>query len=108
MTAYAIIHLRTLTMGPPIVEYLERIDATLEPFGGRFLVHGAEIDVREGDWPGKAVVLAFPDVERARGWYESPAYRDILPLRTGNSTSDVIFVEGVPDEYRAPDLLAGH
>jgi uncharacterized protein (DUF1330 family) len=27
-------------MGPSIVEYLQRIDVTLEPFAGRFMVHG--------------------------------------------------------------------
>ncbi len=34
MTAYAVAHMRRVTMGPAIVEYLERIDATLAPFGG--------------------------------------------------------------------------
>jgi uncharacterized protein (DUF1330 family) len=38
MPAYAVADLRDVTMGPPIVEYLQRIDATLEPFNGRFLV----------------------------------------------------------------------
>lgn len=38
MTAYAVAHMRQVTMGPQIVEYLQRIDATLEPFrGGAFL-----------------------------------------------------------------------
>ena len=40
MPVYAVAHMRQVTMGPPIVEYLERIDATLAPFGGRFVVHG--------------------------------------------------------------------
>jgi uncharacterized protein (DUF1330 family) len=40
MAAYALAHLRRVTMGPPIVEYLQRIDATLTPFNGRFIVHG--------------------------------------------------------------------
>ena len=48
MPAYAVAHMRQVTMGPPIVEYLERIDATLAPFGGRFLVHGGKPEVVEG------------------------------------------------------------
>ena len=32
MTAYAVAHMRQATMGPQIVEYLRKIDATLEPF----------------------------------------------------------------------------
>ena len=45
MPAYAVAHMRQATMGPAIVEYLERIDATLAPFGGRFLVHGGAAEV---------------------------------------------------------------
>ena len=33
-----------------IIEYLERIDVTLAPFGGRFRVHGARPEVLEGEW----------------------------------------------------------
>jgi uncharacterized protein (DUF1330 family) len=36
MSAYAIAHVRQVTMRSAIVEYLERIDATLAPFGNRF------------------------------------------------------------------------
>ena len=39
--AYGVALLQDVRMGPPIVEYLERIDATLAPYGGRFIVHGA-------------------------------------------------------------------
>jgi uncharacterized protein (DUF1330 family) len=56
MTAYAIAHLWSVDMGPDIVRYLERIDATLEPFGGRFVVHGGPADVREGELPGNVIV----------------------------------------------------
>ncbi|MEU1629780.1 DUF1330 domain-containing protein [Streptomyces sp. NPDC020096] len=106
MTAYAIIHVRKIAMSPPIVEYLERIDATLQSFDGRFLAHGGDVDVREGDWPGTAVVLAFPDLDRARAWYTSAAYQEILPLRTANSESDLVFIQGVSAEHRATELLA--
>ena len=40
--AYAIAHLRTPQFNDDVLDYLERIQATLDPFGGRFLVHGAE------------------------------------------------------------------
>jgi uncharacterized protein (DUF1330 family) len=106
MPAYAAACLRNVAMGPEIAEYLQRIDATLEPFGGRFLIHGGPTDVLEGSWPGDLIVIAFPDRDRARGWYASPAYRQILPLRTGNSEGDVVILEGVPDGHRATDILA--
>lgn len=106
MNAYAIAHLRTVQVGPDIVRYLERIDATLEPFGGRFLVHGNPPEVREGEWPGHVIVIQFPDRERATAWYESPEYQEILPLRTDNAEGTAILVDGVAPGYRAIDSLA--
>jgi uncharacterized protein (DUF1330 family) len=107
MTAYAIAHLRNVAMGAEIVEYLQRIDATLEPFGGRFLVHGGEVEVREGEWAGDLIMIEFPDLDRARAWYASAAYQDILRLRADNSEADVIFARGVSDGHRATDVLSG-
>jgi uncharacterized protein (DUF1330 family) len=77
------------------------------PFEGRFLVHGAEPEVLEGPWADNTVVIVFPDRERAHGWYHSPAYQEILPLRTENSESAAIIVEGVPEDYRAADFARG-
>ncbi|CAN7321280.1 DUF1330 domain-containing protein [Mesorhizobium amorphae] len=105
MTAYAVAHMRQATLGPEIVEYLHKIDATLEPFGGRFLVHGGAVEVVENTWPGHLIVIEFPDRDRIRGWYNSPAYQAILPLRTENSQSDVIFVDGVEHPHKATDVL---
>ncbi|HXV93759.1 MAG TPA: DUF1330 domain-containing protein [Pseudonocardia sp.] len=106
MTAYAVAHLREVDMGPEIVEYLRRIDATLAPYGGRFLVHGARPEVREGVFHGDLVVIAFPRLELARAWYDSPAYRAILPLRAEHSAGAVFLVDGVGPQHRATDVLA--
>jgi uncharacterized protein (DUF1330 family) len=107
MTAYGVAHLRKVAMGPAIVEYLRRIDETLQPFGGRFIVHGGRAEVLEGDWPGDLIVIEFPDRDHARAWYASPAYQEILRLRTDNAEGDVILVDGVPASHRATDVLAG-
>jgi uncharacterized protein (DUF1330 family) len=37
--------------------------------------------------------------------HKSDAYQQILPLRTGNSQSDVIVVDGVGRIHRATDIL---
>ncbi|TSE12862.1 DUF1330 domain-containing protein [Mesorhizobium intechi] len=105
MTAYAIAHMRQVTMGPQIVEYLHKIDATLEPFGGRFLVHGGDVEVIENDWPGNLIIIEFPDRRHVREWYDSPAYQAILSLRTDNSDSDVVFADGVEHPHKATDVL---
>ncbi|MGC9664962.1 DUF1330 domain-containing protein [Planosporangium sp. 12N6] len=99
MPAYAIAHLRNPRPHPEIVEYLERIQATLNPYRGRFLVHGAGVEVLEGDWPGTIVIIEFPGMAEARSWYESPGYQEILPLRTRNIDGEAILVEGVESGY---------
>ncbi|MFZ3395345.1 DUF1330 domain-containing protein [Rhodococcus sp. 7Tela_A2] len=79
MTAYAVAHLRSVDYGDAIAEYLTKIDDTVRAFDGRFLVHGTDPHVLEGEWPGHLVLIEFPDLERARGWYDSPEYQEILP-----------------------------
>ncbi len=106
MTAYAVAHLTDADLNDEIVQYLQRIDATLEPFGGQFLIHGARAQVLEGSWPGDAILVSFPDLAAARAWYDSPAYQEILPLRLRNSAGSVILVEGVTLPHAAPDILA--
>lgn len=105
MTAYAIAILKDVRMGPPVVEYLQRIDATLAPYDGRFAVHGGEARVLEGTDPGTVIVLEFPDRSRAEGWYASAAYQEILPLRTENSAGTALIVDGVGRDHRATDVL---
>lgn len=68
MSTYAVARLRDVAIGPDIVAYLERIDATLAPFGGRFVVHGGPYEVLEGEFTGDLVIIAFPDRERAQSW----------------------------------------
>jgi uncharacterized protein (DUF1330 family) len=106
MPAYAIAQLNDVQLGAEIADYLLRIDASLEPFQGRFLIHGAEPEVVEPGWAGHIVVIAFPDMDAAKGWYGSPAYQAILPLRTRNSNSTAFLVEGTKDGYQAKDLVA--
>ncbi|MEV5749531.1 DUF1330 domain-containing protein [Actinoallomurus sp. NPDC052308] len=106
MAGYAIAHLHDVDPGPGIVEYLERIDATLEPYGGRFIIHGAKPDVREGDWSGDLIVIEFPDLQAAQAWYGSAAYREIIPLRADNSRGVLLLIDGVDRDHRATDVLA--
>lgn len=106
MTAYAVAHLTSVEMGPAIAAYLEAIDATLAPFGGRFVIHGGRPEVLEGDWSGDLIVIAFPDPARAAAWYGSPAYQAILPLRRDHSRGACFLIEGVDESHRASDILA--
>lgn len=105
MSAYAVAHLRKMTVTREIVDYLRQIDSTLEPYNGLFLVHGKKAEVVEGEFPGYLIIIEFPDIEQARAWYHSETYQQIVPLRSNNSEGYVILVDGVPENYQALDLL---
>jgi uncharacterized protein (DUF1330 family) len=107
MAAYGIGLLHDVDLGPEIVEYLERIDGTLAPHGGRFVVHGGEQTLLEGDSSAVVVVIEFPDRAAADAWYRSDAYQAILPLRTEHSRSVVWILDGVESGHRATDVLDG-
>ncbi|MFC8509791.1 DUF1330 domain-containing protein [Streptomyces sp. NPDC057411] len=101
MTAYAIGNLHPKpVLDEEVFVYMERIQDTLDPFGARFLVHGRPTrEVREGEWPGALVIIGFPTYEDARGWYDSAAYRALVPLRTRHMAGDVLLIDGVPEGY---------
>jgi uncharacterized protein (DUF1330 family) len=105
MTAYAVGLLRDVAMGPDIVAYLQQIEATLAPFGGRFLIHGGPMEALEGSPEADLIVIAFPDLGAARGWYASPAYQAILPLRQFNAQGCVFLIQGVSADHKATDIL---
>jgi uncharacterized protein (DUF1330 family) len=68
MTAYALAHLHNPNPHPEVIDYIERIQATFDPYGGCFIVHGPEVvDVREREWPGTVVIIEFPGIDHARG-----------------------------------------
>lgn len=99
MTAYAIANLHNPSPHPDVAEYIERIPGTFEPYGGRFLVHATPHEVMEGSWDGAVVVIGFPSIEQARAWWDSPAYREIAPLRSRHIDGDIVLVAGVPEDY---------
>ncbi len=105
MTTYAVAHLRQVDLNSQIIDYIEMIDATLAPYRGRFLVHGATPTVLEGSWPGDLIVLAFPNRQQALAWYHSSDYQAILPLRRNNSEGDVILIDGVSEHHKSTDIL---
>lgn len=103
---YALAYLRDVDFNEDIVTYLQLIDATLDAYGGRFVVHGGDLHPVEGEWTGVLVVIEFPGTQAALDWYASPGYQEILPLRTRNTHSMATVVDGVPAGYRAADGLA--
>jgi uncharacterized protein (DUF1330 family) len=80
-----------------IQKYGEKVPGTLVPFNGHyhFLVAGAKPQALDREPPKGIVVIAFDSAEKAREWYDSPAYEAIKPIRLSSSRGRMFIVEGV-------------
>ena len=95
MAAYFMVQLQ-VTDRERFKEYAAKVPATVEKFGGRYLVRGGEYEVMEGEWPQRRhVVLEFPSMEQARAWYDSDDYAPLKALRFSASQGSGILIEGV-------------
>ena len=76
--------------------YRREVPASLEPYGGRFVVRGGDFEVVEGDWqPRRLVIIAFPDADARRQWYDSEFYQEIAKRRWQAADTNVVFVDGL-------------
>jgi uncharacterized protein (DUF1330 family) len=76
-------------------DYGQRVPATLNQYGGRFLVRGGKIEKLKGDEPkGPVVVLAFDSVDQARRWASSQEYGALIPTRDKAADARLFIVEG--------------
>jgi uncharacterized protein (DUF1330 family) len=94
MKAYVIGDIE-VTDQKPYDEYRGQVLATIEKYGGRFLVRGGRTDAVEGGWqPKRLVILEFPSFEQAQKWYRSPEYAPLITLRQKGAKGRLVIVEG--------------
>ena len=76
--------------------YVEKALPTIGAHGGRVVAFDETPEVVEGtvDFP-RTVIVEFPDREAFRGWYDSPEYQAILPLRLDSTPGTLIVAKGV-------------
>lgn len=76
-------------------EYRKLVGPSLQKYNGKFLVRGGKVEMIEGSWnPKRLVVCEFESMARAREWYESPEYAKAKEVALKNATRNLIFVEG--------------
>ena len=75
--------------------YTAMVPATIEKYGGRYVVRGTPCHALEGEWPEcRRVLLEFPTTEAARKWWDSPEYEKAKALRRTNSNGRLLLLEG--------------
>jgi uncharacterized protein (DUF1330 family) len=96
MPAYVIASVTEAWDQDALVEYRERNTEVVAKHGGRFVARGGRLEILEGDYaPVRVVIIEFPDLGAARGWYESADYAPLRELRAGASKTDIYVVEGL-------------
>ena len=78
-------------------EYRSQVPATLVPWGGELVFRGTKV----AEWAGEnrhpeTVVIRFPSLEAAQGWFESPAYQWLIPLRQQAADVDLLVYDNQP------------
>ena len=85
----------TITDPKKYQKYASETENIIKEFGGRYLVRGGTQSVAEGAPPGnRDVVVEFDSLEKAKEFYHSKEYAEIIDIRKQNSTGYILLVEG--------------
>jgi uncharacterized protein (DUF1330 family) len=77
-------------------QYKKLSTLAMQAHGAELCVRGGAVQVLEGDWtPKRVVLLKFPSVEKARAFYDSPEYAAARQAREGAAVMRMVLIEGV-------------
>jgi uncharacterized protein (DUF1330 family) len=95
MSAYVVVEVEVLDQ-ERYETYKRLVPPSIAAYGGRFLVRGGAVEILEGTWsPKRLVILEFPSVERAKAWWSSTEYEEAKALRQRVARTQMIVVEGL-------------
>ena len=75
--------------------YVERNTPVVNTYGGRFLVRGGKTTAMDGEPPKRVVIIAWENEDKAKAWYTSAAYKEIIPIRDKAAKFRGFIAEGV-------------
>jgi uncharacterized protein (DUF1330 family) len=78
--AYVITHTEVIDQAA-FNEFASKSPSAMQALGGKYLVRGGKVIALEGDAPKRVIVTAFDSVEKAQAWSNSPAWKELQPLR---------------------------
>ena len=94
MPVYLIIDL-TIIDEDAYADYIARVPAVMEQYGGRYLVRTSQVSTLAGGWqPERIIVVEFDEAEQVQAFYASPEFQELAPLREQCISARIILVEG--------------
>jgi uncharacterized protein (DUF1330 family) len=95
MSAYLIFTRDHTLDARELATYAAQVPATLAGHESKVLaLYGAHEDLEGASTEG-TVILEFPSVEAAKGWYDSAAYREVRQHRFKGGSYRVTLVQGI-------------
>jgi uncharacterized protein (DUF1330 family) len=105
MSAYLVVHLE-VTNWDGFRAYQQGIRSTIKPFGG-WVLAASPATMLEGDaFPNQNVIIRFPTQAHVQRWWDSQAYKEIIPLRLENSAgpAQACLLPGLDGDVEIPAL----
>ena len=95
MSAYLIVRLE-ITDEEKMKSYREVTPAILKKYNGVFIARDNNVTTLEGKKESRRVVIMeFPSMEKAQGFYNSSEYQEAMKLREGGADVEFIALEGI-------------
>ena len=95
MTVYAVFTREKTNDQAEMDAYQSKVRPTFDGHEHKVLArYGAHEDVEGAPTEG-TVIIEFPNMQAAKGWYESPAYQEVVKHRFAGATYHAILIEGV-------------
>lgn len=95
MTAYVVFTREKTTDAAELKLYGEQAPAAREGHALTPLAFYGPLETLEGPEPEGCVILSFPSVAEAHGWYDSPTYQAAREHRLKGADYRVFIVEGI-------------
>ena len=95
MSAYLIVDI-DLRDSKRYETYKQAVPKLIEKHGGEYLVRGGDVEIMEGTWePRRLVICRFPGRQAIRELFDDPEYQPLKALRQEVASSNIVAVEGV-------------
>jgi len=95
---YLITTIKAIKDDDAFQRYAGRVKPLIERHGGRYQAIEKVPEVRAGEWRFvRTVIVSFPSLGAARAWYDSPEYRELIPLRQRAIDANFVFVRDLTE-----------
>ena len=97
--AFVIVERLTTTGPESLQEQYGKVSRDIvAKFGGRYIARSQHNSLLEGEGstPCCMAIIAFPSVEAAKNWFDSPENQEAAKIRRSGATFRIVSIEGVP------------